>query len=120
MISIFQFQRAPCARYLRKIGEWKGTCTISNKEDLSEIIRPGRAAWPDGHHREHLSQLSGFPGSVGTRVENQLLAYSQLDTARGIGLKELSFRDEACEEVVVPCGGFALQAHGAVCGGVSH
>jgi len=29
-------------------------------------------------------------------------------------------RDETCEEVVVPCGGFALQAHGAFCGGVSH
>lgn len=33
---------------------------------------------------------------------------------------EESFRDEAFEEVVVPRGGFTLQAHGALCGGVSH
>jgi len=39
---------------------------------------------------------------------------------QGNRVKESSFRDEACEEVVVPCGGFALQAHGAFCGGVSH
>jgi hypothetical protein len=29
-----------------------------------------------------------------------------------------SLHDEGCEEVVVPCGGFSLQAHGAFCGGV--
>jgi hypothetical protein len=40
--------------------------------------------------------------------------------AQGTRVKESSFRDEACEEVVVPCGGFALQAHGAFCGGISH
>src|SRR5450631_1986909 len=39
---------------------------------------------------------------------------------QGNRVKESSFRDEACEEVVVPCGGFALQAHGAFCGGISH
>jgi hypothetical protein len=38
----------------------------------------------------------------------------------GNRVKESSFRNEACEEVVVPCGGFALQAHGAFCGGISH
>jgi hypothetical protein len=83
--------RQPPSIYLDRSGEFR-----NRLERLIQAARASPARGPRGLRRGIKTKLSCFP-------------------RRGDPVKG-SFRDKACEKAVVPCGGIALETHGALAG----